>query len=568
LRGRRRAGLRVHGSAVTIPRVELEQIQDLLRQEDGRAEWKEVGDPEKIVRTLVAFANDYEQRGGGYVLCGVAEQAGRGGEFPRPELVGLDHDQLRDVQGKVLTRCRKNLHPPLMPSVDFVLLPNGRRLLVFHMPASPGIVTLGRGQSLETWIRTGDRTIPAPGDALERLRKKRWPPFLDRVCTEATLEDVDVAAVESTLAPLGLPLSPAEYLRPDQPFIKSTATSLVGSARGPASVVSHPRYLALLLFGHEPSRFIRGAHAQLSVYPGTARDASGERYDLPSVGLPMLLDQLLQRVEPYMGTAFDKTTTIDSGRQNRPRYARAAVQEAIVNALVHRDYESDSPVKITVFSDRLEVQSPGGLVPELDEARMRSGRSGGHWRNRSLVSLMVALGKAQEEGQGIPTIINTTKDLTGREPEFVVEPGMFTVVIPASRPAIAPSPYVLGSRRQGVVLVSIGGPSITPQFEQEREKLGLRDAEVLVDIAVPGYISPDPDEWRRHAELLRDRLAPLADRSDIAGLHVFYRGPVVLSPLFGALVAPIKPLHMYHLDPHVGYTLALSLDRKFLREAH
>ncbi len=547
--------------------MELTQLEELLRFEDARVDWKAGGATEKVVRTLAAFANDYERRGGGYVLCGVAERAGEGGEFPTAELVGLDHDALREIQNKVLTRCRKHLEPPMTPSVDFVDLPNARRILVFYMPASAGLVTVRKDQSLETWIRTGDRVVQATGDALERLRKKRWPPFLERPCDTAGLDDVDEAAIAETLGRLQLPLEPSEYLRPDQPFIKSSATSLVASVRGASSEVSHPRYLALLLFGREPTKFIRGAHAQLSVYPGTSRDTSGERYDLPSVGLPALLDLLLQRLDLYMGTAFDKSSSIQSGRQNRPRYAREAIEEAVVNALVHRDYESDAPVKVTVFSDRIEVQSPGGLVPELDEARMRSGRSGGMWRNPSLISVMVAMGKAQEEGQGIPTIINRTRALTGREPTFVVEPGMFTVVIPASRPAIMmfEGPKS-GERHHGVILVSIG-PSISAQFEQERGKLGLEHAEILVDIAAPGYLSTDPEEWRRRAETLRDQISPLVDRSDIDGFHVFYRGPVVFAALFGALVAPIRPLHMYHLDPEVGYVLALSLDRKFLREA-
>lgn len=182
--------------------MEPKQLEELLRFEDGRVDWKSGGDPEKIVRTLAAFANDYEQRGGGHVLCGVAEQAGGTGEFPRPELVGLDHDQLREIQNKVLTRCRKHLQPPLAPSVDFVELPSGRRILAFYMPASPGLVTVSKDRSLETWIRTGDRVVQATGAALERLRKKGWPPFLDRVCTEATLQDIDHTAIETTLGTL------------------------------------------------------------------------------------------------------------------------------------------------------------------------------------------------------------------------------------------------------------------------------------------------------------------------------------------------------------------------------
>ena len=405
----------------------------------------------------------------------------------------------------------------------------------------------------------------ATADAYERLfaLKGRASPFLDRACHAAGGDWLDLPVALATLDRLGLPRPSPEYLEPDV-ALNATATSLFVAVRGPSGVRTYPRYLALLLFGREPTRFIPGARVELSVYPGLARDTSGERYELPPVALPVALDLLLQRMEAYMGTAFDKSATIASGQQNRPRYPRAAIEEAIVNALVHRDYESPEPVKITVFADRIEIRSPGGLDPGLDPERFRAGESGARWRNRSLAAWMIKLGKAQAEGQGVPTIVRATRELVGRAPEFHVEPGQLTVVIPASRTTVlsaAPHP-----RGQAVVLVSIGGSPITALFEAERERLGLINPAVVIEHTVLGYLAASPDAWREQAVRLRAKLAPIAERRDVAGLHVFYRGPVVLAPLLGAIIAPVKPLHMYHLDPDVGYFLALTLDRKFLRE--
>ncbi|MEX1362180.1 MAG: ATP-binding protein, partial [Nannocystaceae bacterium] len=269
------------GRARRIEAVDPARLDELLQLEDGRVDWKAGGDPEKVVRTLAAFANDFEGLGGGYVLCGVEEREGGDGAFPRAKLIGLDYDELRRVQNRVLSLCKKSLQPPISPSVDFVTLPGDRRLLVFFVAPSPGMVGLVKQGSVQTWIRIGDRVVQATADALERLltTKGRWPPFLDRVCTEASRVDIDEAAVIAALGERGLPLQPLEYLMADQP-LKGTAMPLFAKVRGPAAVEERPRYLALLLFGREPVRFIRGAHIQLSVYPGTTRDGSGERYEL------------------------------------------------------------------------------------------------------------------------------------------------------------------------------------------------------------------------------------------------------------------------------------------------
>ena len=115
-------------------------LEELLSREDARVDWKAGGDPETIVRTLAAFANDLEQQGGGYVLCGVAERSPEPGGFPRPELRGLDHDKLRELKNKVLTRCRKNLEPPLTPSPYELDVSDDRRVLVFEVVSAQSIV--------------------------------------------------------------------------------------------------------------------------------------------------------------------------------------------------------------------------------------------------------------------------------------------------------------------------------------------------------------------------------------------------------------------------------------------
>jgi hypothetical protein len=252
------------------------------------------------------------------------------------------------------------------------------------------------------------------------------------------------------------------------------------------------------------------------------------------------------------------------GSPNRPRYSQRALDEAIVNALVHRDYESRDPTMITVYSDRIEVTSPGGLVHGLDPERVKEGKASPSWRNGSLAAFMLRLGVAQSLGQGIPTIIEETLATAGKRPEIVVEPGRFTVILPAFQPEIVPAPTPPSSgrgagRRDGLILISIGGESIRAVVDGSRSELGLEDADLLEDFSSPGYV----DRWEEQAKALRDAVRRWVEDTRYGRFHLFYRGPVVLAPMLGALIAPVKPLILYYHEAG-QYRPALALDRRFL----
>ncbi|HEY2294174.1 MAG TPA: ATP-binding protein [Thermoanaerobaculia bacterium] len=249
-------------------------------------------------------------------------------------------------------------------------------------------------------------------------------------------------------------------------------------------------------------------------------------------------------------------------QQNRSRYSLKALQEAIVNACVHRDYESQEPVRVTVFSDRIEIVSPGGPTPGADLDRLRRGDAHPIWRNPALASFLLKLQLAQAAGQGLGTIIRETQATSGRRPQILPGTGSFEVVIPAFRPGErATGTYTSG--RQGLILISIGGKSIRPVVEHSLMALALEEAEVLVDFALPEYVNPDEQHWEAEVVRIRDQIREWVEDPSFVRLHLFYRGPVVIAPLLGALIAPAKPLVVYHYEAG-RYRPAYTLDRRFL----
>jgi ATP-dependent DNA helicase RecG len=546
-------------------------LDRLLRQEDTHVEWKRrAADIEDVVKTLAAFANDLAGSGiGGWVVCGIEEGRDEHG-FAFPRQVGLAASRLKEIKGKVLAWCRERVSPPLLPVIEEISLAEdpSRRILTFYIFSSLHAHTFREQDgSTRYWVRHGSETIEARGELLRALQQGKTdvPPFLQRPCPGATLADLDLFAAESFLGQADLPQPPAEYLKPGARLDAFSHPLIVSQAGAPGEPRPVPTYLAVLLFSREPTRFIPGAYTVFSVYDGVSRTEIHSTRFQATGPLPFLIRDLIDRLQLYTGTSIDKSASAVEIQQNRPRYSLKALQEAVVNAFAHRDYESHEPVRVTVFSDRIEIVSPGGLSPGSDPDRLRKGNAQPLWRNPSLASFLLKLQLAQAVGQGLGTIFRETLATAGREPQILPRMSSFEVTLPAFQPSPQGErkPGFEEGGRQGLVLISIGGKSIRSVVEHSIPDLGLDDAEILVDFTLPEYVSPDVQHWEAEAARIRDQIREWVESPRFVQFHLFYRGPVVIAPLLGALIAPAKPLVVYHYEDG-RYRPAYTLDRRFL----
>lgn len=545
----------------------MSTVPDKLLQHEGNwIEWKRgVADVHDVVRTLVAFANDLSGHAeGGYVVCGVEEQRADGGSS-RAAVVGLAAERLRELQGRVPALCRDRVHPPLFPFVaTYDTDDPTRKVLTFHVTASPSAHAY-RDDVREThWIRSGSNTVEARGEALQTLlrQKGRLPPFLDLPCHDASVEELDPFAVEDFFRRAALPQPAQAYLQPGAVIDATSSPLVLRVPAGPGETRAVPSNLAVLLFGRDPARHLRGASVVLSRYDGTDRTAHHVERAMSAGPLPKLLDDLLSALQLDLGIQIDKSQSATEHTQNRPRYSAKAVQEAVVNAFAHRDYASPEPVRVTVFRDRIEVASPGGLLPGADAEKVRRGESFAEWRNPGLASFLLRLGFAQREGQGIPTILRETLQMAGVAPMIDVDARSFRVTIPAFRPRrTTPTASATPVGGDALVLVSVGGESLRAVVSHSLPALGLEGAVVACDLVIPGYV--EQGQWTVEARTIRDAVRGLVDDPRYGRFHLFYRGPNVFAPLLGAIIAPAKPLVLYQYENGV-YQRAVSLERSFL----
>lgn len=405
-------------------------LQELARRESERVEWKEnVADIASLVQTAVAFSNDFSNLGGGYIVCGAREGKDKDG-FQKVTLVGLTADRFAEIEKHALAHCRDRVDPPIVPLIAEVPLPSPseRRVLVFIVPATSYAHSY-KSDSKEAskyFIRVSRDTIEARNGLLRELlvRKGALEPWDRRPNNSATAADIDLVLLRDTLQEMGVwdgSKGIEDYLSPKM-ALSPFAPSLIASATPP-----RPRNYTLLLFSRAPTKFFPGAFTIFSVYPGTDRSENvAERLDISGP----VIDQtrkVLERMNTQLYTVFDKT----SAAPNLQKYPARALQEAVVNAIVHRDYENDQPTRITVFSDRIEILSPGALPRAIDKQQFVHGKSAPYWRNQSLAYFFSKTQLAQAEGQGIPTILRTMHDAGCPDPIFQFLEESVTCVLPA-----------------------------------------------------------------------------------------------------------------------------------------
>jgi len=406
-------------------------LKELSQRESERVEWKEnVADIEDIIKTAVAFANDFSNLGGGYIVCGAKETKDEYG-FQKLAEVGLTSSKLKEIEGKLINDLREKVFPPIVPITEELPISDERRILVFIIPASKESHSYrASGKDSSTYyVRIGRETREAKNGILRELliQKKELESWDKRINSCGEIEDVDLLVLREYLQEMKIWDSNKaleDYIS-DKERISSFVSPLAGKEK--ISNKLRPKNFTLLIFSKDPLKFFAGAYTVFSVYKGKDRsEPTAERHEITG-NIVQQARKCIELVNAETYTAFDKTNNIP----NQFKYPLRALQEAIVNCLVHRDYEIEQPSRVTVFSDRIEIYSPGTLPRAIEKNKFIDGKATPYWRNQSLAYFFNKLQLAQAEGQGIPTIIRTMKEEGCPTPLFEIESESLTCILPA-----------------------------------------------------------------------------------------------------------------------------------------
>ena len=477
-----------------MPLSEREIRKQLRLGEDSRSEFKEFefrGNrpvrPERrsIADELAAFANAR----GGAMFCGVTDSG---------QVQGMTRDQMDALEELVVNLCTDAVRPSIEVTT-FRAEIDGRALLLVEVPPgyalheSPGgsfrrLGSSKRRMTSDEGLRLAQRRSqarfmwfdeqPVPGTGFGTLDEELWGPLLSAE---------GAADPKLALEKMGL-------LTRDDGGIRCATVA------------------GVLLCAAAPEEWLPNACISATQYRGVDR-ASGQ-LDARTITGP-LQRQIAEAVN-FAVRNMRVGAHKQPARVDLPQYSDRAVFEAIVNAVAHRDYSiRGSRIRLSMFSDRIEINSPGALPNNLTVESMASRQA---TRNQTLASMLgrMPVGKIlgsggrqffmERRGDGVPTILRETRGLSGKEPRYrLVDDADLFLTIPAAPTVPTPATAVIRTSESGAPLPGI---DVLVLFPNKTWKAGTTDesGETAVDLhttelpmtvfaAAPGYATHVQTEW-------------------------------------------------------------------------
>ena len=337
--------------------VNVEQLLSSTTIESSRIEYKEGWNPNTIYRTICAFANDFDNSGGGYIIIGVKEKNGR----PLRPVKGLNLEEIEPIE-KAMIGFNNLIQPAYFPFVSIEDI-DERKVLVIWAPGGtnrpykvPEEIT-SKQKHYNYFIRYNSSSVVAKGD-LERelLELTNQIPFDDRVNMQAGLNDISKTLVRDFLIKTQSRL--ADSIE-ESKF--SDILQQMDIVTGPQEAL-FPKNIALMMFSDNPSKFFPYTQVDIVVYPKGKLQDPTNFIEVPSIKGP--IDSMINKVMTYLRTNIIKERVIKPGNQPESirffNYPYQALEEAVVNSLYHRSYQSREPVEITVEPDCIRIINYGG----------------------------------------------------------------------------------------------------------------------------------------------------------------------------------------------------------------
>jgi len=383
--------------------------------------------PEQLGKEIVAMLNAH----GGKILLGV-EDDGRISGIQRD---GLEHWLMDTVFGRYV-------HPMVLPFYEQIALDDGKRVAVITLTqgtAKPYV--LRHHEREDIYIRMGSTSRLATREQQARLFQSGGMLHAEILPVSGSqLDDLDRARLADYLLNLvGDPRLPETAVAWEQ---RLAGLGLMAQREGGAYACS---IAGLILFGRSPRRFLRYAGVRWMSFQGQDKDYHAQDdtlLDGPLVALwdhrpgagraliePGLLERLMDRMRPFIAREGAELQHALQ-RQTHYRYPPDALREALVNALVHRDWTRAMEVEVVNYRNRLEITSPGSLQNTMTIEKMLAGQRSP--RNPIMVEVMRDYGYVEARGMGVRRkIMPLTKEYSGRDARFVLHDDALMLSIPA-----------------------------------------------------------------------------------------------------------------------------------------
>lgn len=401
--------------------IKIETLLEGRKVEQNRIEYKAGFNPSEVVHTVCAYANDIAGVDGGYLVLGVQTENG----LPVLPPVGLPEELLDDIQLKIFQYCNK-IEPRYIPKIDIVEY-KGVHLVYLKCAAgdagpyqAPMNVyskkEAGKEQdrTMKYWIRPASLTTEAKQSELAELFEKFAAiPFIDRINNKASMEHIRRGYVEDFIRESNSSLIEELNTRSLEDLLISEE---VAEEKDEGIVIKN---IGLLMFGERPDKLIPGSKIELVRF----HDKEAEASDFTEKTFYGPIWKQVRDALDYIKTTVieEKVIKVD-GKAEAERffnYPYNALEEAVVNAVLHKNYREDVPVEIRIYLDQIQIINFPGPDRYIDMEKFAAGKiRARRYRNPKIGEFFKEIDLSEKKSTGITKILRELRKNGSPLPEF------------------------------------------------------------------------------------------------------------------------------------------------------
>lgn len=384
--------------------INVEELLNKRRIESDRIEFKAGWNPDDIYHSICAFANDFDNVGGGYILIGVEE---RNGVACRP-VNGIEDYELDKIQKEILG-FNNAMIPAYFPKVIIENV-DGRNIIVLWVMTGvqrpykvPEHVTAKKDKKYHYYIRYATSSVRAnPEQERELMNMTDYAPFDTRPNFKAVVEDISSVLLEEHLNTTKSKL--AKQIR---------TRGIIDILNDMQLLVGPPeqRYIqnvALMMFCDHLDKFFPYAQVEIVKFPEGSIKNPNNFIEVPTIkgSVPAMIRRTMEKLQDMV--IEEKVTKVNYQMEaiRRFSYPYQALEEAVVNAFYHRDYQSCQAIMIEIEPECIRIISFPGIDRSISQKTIEEGErfSSRYYRNKRLGEFLKELDLSEGKSTGIPTI--------------------------------------------------------------------------------------------------------------------------------------------------------------------
>lgn len=380
--------------------ISIDKLINRRLVENQRIEYKEGWDPEPIIHTICAFANDFEGYSGGYIIIGVKADNG----IPVFPIKGIDINKIDSIQNEIFEYCKKAITPAYIPNIEVVDYLNSKLIVlwVFQGYDKPyeavEHIYLKDNKNRKCYIRKGSTTIVATKtEKNELIRSVEIVPFDERINRKASITDLKPSLIREFLTDIKSDL----LTRFDEIGLIEICKSL-HIVDGPDENL-RPKNVGLLFFNDRPEQFLPYSYIVVDYIP----DPTGDGIITKNFYGPLyrqLKDAILYIKNNYIEKLIKKIPN-QTESVTIYNYPNEVVDELIPNAVLHKDYQIGEPITIRITDKYIEITNFPGIDFTISDEKIKNlNLISKKYRNKRIAEFLRDLELIEAKNTGIPKV--------------------------------------------------------------------------------------------------------------------------------------------------------------------